>query len=93
MGVPVLSLLGDSMPGRMSASFLRAMNLNDWIAESEDAFVKLGRRHAERVRTFSTEQRSAAGRCFWIPQWRQAHSAMQTDSPTRSTGPGVSVDA
>lgn len=58
MGVPVLSLLGDTMPGRMSASFLRAVGLNDWIAETEDAFVRLARMQADLMRSRGIEERS-----------------------------------
>lgn len=64
MGVPVLTLLGDSMPGRMSASFLRALGLNEWIADSDNAFAELGRMHAERMRTLSCEERSASRRAL-----------------------------
>ena len=64
MGVPVLTRLGDSMPGRMSASFLRALGLSEWIADSDNAFVELGRMHAERIRALSCEDRSASRRAL-----------------------------
>ncbi|HEY8102493.1 MAG TPA: tetratricopeptide repeat protein [Burkholderiaceae bacterium] len=38
-GVPVLTLRGDCMYGRQSASFLSAAQLDDWIAETEADYV------------------------------------------------------
>jgi protein O-GlcNAc transferase len=39
-GVPVLTLRGDSMYGRQSASFLSAAQLDGWIAETEAEYVE-----------------------------------------------------
>ncbi|MGZ3237659.1 MAG: O-linked N-acetylglucosamine transferase, SPINDLY family protein, partial [Burkholderiaceae bacterium] len=39
-GVPVLTLRGESMYGRQSASFLSAAQLADWIAETEAEYVE-----------------------------------------------------
>jgi protein O-GlcNAc transferase len=41
MGVPVLALLGNSTPGRISASILTAVGMRDWIAQSEDEYVRI----------------------------------------------------
>jgi len=41
MGVPVVTLAGDLMPCRMSASMLHAVGLDDCIALNEDAFVRI----------------------------------------------------
>ncbi len=41
MGVPVVTLKWPTLVGRLSASFLTAVGLTDWIAETEDAFVAL----------------------------------------------------
>ncbi|PID77720.1 MAG: hypothetical protein CSB24_00090 [Deltaproteobacteria bacterium] len=38
-GVPVLTLLRRRFAGRMSASILTCIGLNDWIAETEDEYV------------------------------------------------------
>ena len=58
MGVPVLTLLGQSMPGRMSASFLTAAGLEEWIARNEADFVTLARAHASHVQALPLETRS-----------------------------------
>lgn len=39
MGVPVITLPGDTMAQRMTASFLAAIGQTDWIANSEDAYI------------------------------------------------------
>ena len=39
MGVPVVTLKWPTLVGRLSASFLTAVGLTDWIAETEDEFV------------------------------------------------------
>lgn len=39
MGVPVLSIKGDSVISHVGESFLRPMGLDDWIAENEDDYV------------------------------------------------------
>jgi protein O-GlcNAc transferase len=39
MGVPVVTLLGQQMPQRMTASMLDAIGHREWIAESESAYI------------------------------------------------------
>ena len=46
MGVPMVTLLGDRIPGRMGASFLTPPGLADWIATSPDDYVARAVRHA-----------------------------------------------
>lgn len=41
MGVPVITLPGDSFASRHSASFLSAVGLSDWIAENQRSYVEL----------------------------------------------------
>jgi predicted O-linked N-acetylglucosamine transferase (SPINDLY family) len=41
MGVPVATLPGPTFAGRHSASFLTAVGLEDWIADSEQSFIDL----------------------------------------------------
>ncbi len=41
MGVPVVTLLGTTPPGRISASMLTALGLPDWIARDEDEYVQI----------------------------------------------------
>ena len=44
MGVPVVSLQGDGMVGRMSASLLHHAGLDCWIANDIDSYVKIAKR-------------------------------------------------
>ncbi|MEI6415127.1 MAG: tetratricopeptide repeat protein, partial [Pseudomonadota bacterium] len=39
MGVPVITLVGDRMASRMTASMLHAIGLPEWIAESKDDYI------------------------------------------------------
>lgn len=49
MGVPVLTLLGERMPSRLSGSCLNAVGLNEWICQNEAEFV-------EKAKYFSDPQ-------------------------------------
>jgi predicted O-linked N-acetylglucosamine transferase (SPINDLY family) len=46
MGVPVLALYGNHHAGRMAASVLHRLGLDDWIARTPEQYVDLARRHA-----------------------------------------------
>jgi predicted O-linked N-acetylglucosamine transferase (SPINDLY family) len=54
MGVPVVSLLGQSFQSRMGASFLTALGKTGWIAEDEAAYVRIAQRLAHEVHTLRT---------------------------------------
>ncbi|MGE0564444.1 MAG: tetratricopeptide repeat protein [Pseudolabrys sp.] len=41
MGVPVVAKLGNAVPSRVSGAILAALGLNDWIAESDDDYVRI----------------------------------------------------
>ncbi|MGZ5817241.1 MAG: O-linked N-acetylglucosamine transferase family protein [Burkholderiaceae bacterium] len=45
-GVPALALRGSALIGRQSASFLAALEMDDWIAESQQDYVDRAIRHA-----------------------------------------------
>jgi protein O-GlcNAc transferase len=46
MGVPTLTLPGDRVSSRVTASVLTTLGLTSWIARSPDEYVALARRHA-----------------------------------------------
>jgi predicted O-linked N-acetylglucosamine transferase (SPINDLY family) len=41
MGVPVVTLCGATVPSRLTASFLTGMQMQDWIAETDDDYVRI----------------------------------------------------
>ncbi len=41
MGVPTLTMYGDRTAGRISASIMTTLGLQDWIAEDEDEYVRI----------------------------------------------------
>jgi protein O-GlcNAc transferase len=49
MGVPTLTLAGDTLLGRQGASLLACAGLNDWIASDEDEYVVKAISHATDV--------------------------------------------
>ena len=48
MGVPVISLAGQGMVRRLSASVLAAAGLEGWIAENEQQYVAIAKRLAAK---------------------------------------------
>ena len=44
MGVPVVTLLGNNLSSRASASILSVLGLQDWIASNEDEYVEIAAR-------------------------------------------------
>ena len=54
MGVPVLSLIGDSAVSRMGASILNSIGLNDWLADSEHNYIELAKQHSSNLLALST---------------------------------------
>lgn len=47
MGVPVLTLAGETLLSRQGASLLHCVGLNDWIAEDADDYAAKAVRHAQ----------------------------------------------
>ena len=62
MGVPTVTLQGETMLGRIGASLLTCAGLREWVASSEDEYVELAVRYSEdieglaRLRTGLREQ-------------------------------------
>jgi protein O-GlcNAc transferase len=51
MGVPVITVLGERVPGRLAASFLTTLGLTDLIANDADEYLEIAvRLAADRAR-------------------------------------------
>jgi predicted O-linked N-acetylglucosamine transferase (SPINDLY family) len=46
MGVPVVAMLGRSASSRIGGSILKAIGLDDWIADDDDGYVAIARKFA-----------------------------------------------
>jgi predicted O-linked N-acetylglucosamine transferase (SPINDLY family) len=46
MGVPVVTLLGNSIPSRVGGAIVSAAGLGQWVAETGDEYIALAKRHA-----------------------------------------------
>ncbi|MBI3902368.1 MAG: hypothetical protein HY306_05410 [Nitrosomonadales bacterium] len=49
MGVPTLTLAGDTMLARQGASLLTCAGLTDWVADSEEDYMNRAIRHATNL--------------------------------------------
>jgi len=49
MGVPLVSMRGESFRGRMGMSFLTAVGFTDWIAETEEEYLAIAERLASDI--------------------------------------------
>lgn len=85
MGVPTLTLCGNSMIGRQGVSMLGCVGLHDWIAESEDDYVAKAKAHATDTEVLSKlrlslRERALASPLFDAPRfakdWEDALLAM-----------------
>ena len=61
MGVPIVTLRGNTSAGRLSASVLNHAGLSDWIAEDRTSYIaKAVQAHQEGPRSLSERQRLRA---------------------------------
>jgi protein O-GlcNAc transferase len=67
MGVPVVTLLGEGVAGRLSASFLTALGLEDLVAETTDAYVSLATRLAGDLDRLAAERATLRERLLASP--------------------------
>lgn len=49
MGIPIVTLYGDRVSGRITASILKQIGLDDWVADSPAAYVERAVRSAEEI--------------------------------------------
>ena len=46
MGVPVLTRLGNSAASRIGGAIVRAVGLDDWVADDDEGYVAIARKFA-----------------------------------------------
>jgi predicted O-linked N-acetylglucosamine transferase (SPINDLY family) len=46
MGVPVIAKLGNGAPSRLAAAILKAVGLDDWVADDDDGYVAIAQKYA-----------------------------------------------
>ena len=59
MGVPVLTLAGPGMIGRLSSSILNSAELGQWVAQDREQFVELARQAAAHNKVRCLNERNA----------------------------------
>jgi predicted O-linked N-acetylglucosamine transferase (SPINDLY family) len=67
MGIPTVTLLGDRVPGRTSASYVTALGLGDLVARSVDEYVEIAVRLAGDVPRLARERSSLRERLLASP--------------------------
>ena len=67
MGVPVVTLLGQRVAGRLSASFLTALGLEDLVAETPDAYAEIAGHLAGDLNRLAAERATLRERLLASP--------------------------
>ena len=67
MGVPVVTLLGERVPGRTSASFLTTLDMADFVAPTIDEYVAIAVRAAGDLDRLAHERATLRERLFASP--------------------------
>ena len=67
MAVPCVTLLGERVPGRVSASMLSAVGLDDLVAQTEDEYVEIAVRLARDVDRLRHERETLRERLLASP--------------------------
>ena len=105
MGVPVVTLLGERVPGRVSASLLTTLGLDDLVARTADEYVEIAARLAGDLDRLARERATLRDRLLASPiadaeQYTRAVEATYRDlwrrwcddRAARGEGRGASVE-
>jgi predicted O-linked N-acetylglucosamine transferase (SPINDLY family) len=83
MGVPVVTLAGERSPGRSAASILGALGLEDWIATSEEGYVRLAAARAAHAAGLAALRGTLRGRLRASPLMGEAGFARDMEALLR----------
>jgi predicted O-linked N-acetylglucosamine transferase (SPINDLY family) len=77
MGVPLVTLEGATVPGRITASLLSQIGMDDWVAQTDDDYVAIALRagrEPERVAALrqNMRERLRASPCGDAPRYTRA---------------------
>lgn len=75
MGVPTLTLCGETMIARQGASLLSAAGLDDWIAHSEEEYLAMAVAHANNIESLAVLRRELRARMAASPLFDAARFA------------------
>lgn len=79
MGVPVICLEGDRHAARVSASFMRRLGLDDWVAGDEAEYVQIAQKKAADLQALAALRASLRERFCQSPLGRPAALAVDLD--------------
>ncbi len=85
MGVPVVTLLGDALVGRLTASFLRPVKLDELVAATPADYLRIARTLAEDPARLATLRASLRGRVARSPLCDPRTRARQIERLYRAT--------
>lgn len=84
MGVPVLTLLGQTHAGRVSASLLKATNQTDLIAESESDYISKALQHIDAGKRTKAQRDSLRQQLLNSPLCDQANYTRKVEDAYRT---------
>jgi protein O-GlcNAc transferase len=84
MGVPTLSLAGETAPGRLSTSLLRHVGLDSFVAEDAGEFVRKGVSWADDVGALAEVRAGLRARCEQSPTFQPEVIASGMESAFRT---------
>ncbi|WP_407155590.1 tetratricopeptide repeat protein [Bradyrhizobium sp. STM 3557] len=61
-GIPVVSKLGTTAPSRMGAAIVKSVGLDDWVADDDNGYVAITRRHIAEPATLAKLRAELPGR-------------------------------
>ncbi len=84
MGIPVITLRGDTMGARQGEGILHNLDMSDWIAENEDAYVELAVVKSQEINDLARLRAELRGRLVTSPLCDAKLFAKNLDDAFRS---------
>ena len=84
MGVPLVTLAGETFTGRHSASHLHNVGLDDWVVESHETYLELAERWARDLPALAELRAGLRGRMAASPLCDGARFARNLEAAFRA---------